>query len=105
MLSTGQKYFSSQMEQIPILKILKKSIPFNPKKIRFNRDISFRAKSRLQMGIRTDVRISRISPIRTDFFRIPARNPSKKQKKSVRIGEIREIRTPIRIPMYSQSVT
>ncbi|MEN9613124.1 MAG: hypothetical protein RLZZ628_3938 [Bacteroidota bacterium] len=66
---------------------------------RINRDVSFRAKSRLQMGIRTDVRISRI---RTDFFGIPARNPSKKQKKSVPIGEIREIRTSVRIPMYSK---
>jgi hypothetical protein len=37
-----------------------------------------------------DVRILRISPIRTDFC----------QKKSVRIGEIRKIRTSIRIPMY-----
>jgi hypothetical protein len=42
-----------------------------------------------------DVRILRISPIGTDFFGMDAPNPSKTEKKSVPIGEIRKIRTSI----------
>jgi hypothetical protein len=51
------------------------------------------------IGIRMDVRISRIAPMGTDFFEIHAWNP-KKIKKSVPIGAIREIRTSICIATY-----
>jgi hypothetical protein len=52
------------------------------------------------MTIRMDVRILRISPICTDFFLSFRRKLSflrNDKKKSVQIGEIREIRTSIRI--------
>ncbi|MEN9610543.1 MAG: hypothetical protein RLZZ628_1357 [Bacteroidota bacterium] len=39
-----------------------------PKKIRTNRDVSFLGSTLESIGIRMDVRISRISPIGTDFF-------------------------------------
>ncbi|MEN9609298.1 MAG: hypothetical protein RLZZ628_112 [Bacteroidota bacterium] len=47
-----------------------------------------------------DVRILRISPIRTDFFLNECLVLGKKRKKSVRIGEIRKIRTSIRIVIF-----
>jgi hypothetical protein len=47
-----------------------------------------------------DVRILRISPIGTDFFIFCLDFEQEFQKKSVPIGEIRKIRTSIRIPMY-----
>jgi hypothetical protein len=47
--------------------------------------------------IRMDVRISPISPIRTDFFYFLLETKHWDLKKSVRIGEIGEIRTSIRI--------
>jgi hypothetical protein len=51
-----------------------------------------------------DVRISRISPIGTDFFEPQCRVSSKKNKKSVPIGEIREIRTSIRIVIFQSEI-
>ncbi|MEN9613003.1 MAG: hypothetical protein RLZZ628_3817 [Bacteroidota bacterium] len=50
--------------------------------------------------IRTDVRISRISLIRTDFFWNECLMLGKKRKKSVRIGEIREICTSVRTILF-----
>jgi hypothetical protein len=51
-----------------------------------------------------DVRISRISPIRTDFFFCHSVGNSDSygmtRKNPYRIREIREIRTSIRIPKY-----
>ncbi|MEN9610400.1 MAG: hypothetical protein RLZZ628_1214 [Bacteroidota bacterium] len=47
-----------------------------------------------------DVRISRISPIRTDFFIFLLGFRAGIPKKSVPIGEIRKIRISIRISMY-----
>jgi hypothetical protein len=47
-----------------------------------------------------DVRILRISPIGTDFFVFFAWISSRNKKKSVPIGEIRKIRTSIRILIF-----
>jgi hypothetical protein len=50
--------------------------------------------------IRMDVRILRISPMDTDFFYFLLEIKHWGLKKSVSIGEIRKIRTSIRITMY-----
>jgi hypothetical protein len=63
-------------------------------------DVSLEVKSRLQIVIRMDVRISRISPIRTDFFCFLLGFRAGIPKKSVPIGEIREIRTSICIVSF-----
>ncbi|MEN9610910.1 MAG: hypothetical protein RLZZ628_1724 [Bacteroidota bacterium] len=68
--------------------------------IRKNCDVSFLGYTFGYIVIQMDVRISRISPMGTDFFLSFRRNLSflrKDKKKSVSIGEIREIRTSIRI--------
>jgi hypothetical protein len=54
--------------------------------------------------IRIDVRIPQISRIRTDFFWKKCKVLSKIEKKSVPIGEIREIRTSIRITMFRRNL-
>jgi hypothetical protein len=53
--------------------------------------------------IQIDVRIERISSIRTDFFlsfRRKLRFLRNDKKKSVQIGEIRSIRTSIRVTIF-----
>jgi hypothetical protein len=51
------------------------------KKFQTLRDVSFDAKSRLQIAIRIDIRISRIEQIGTDFFIFFAWISSKNSKK------------------------